>query len=99
MSLLVKLPCVWIALATPATKFKISAAWWIVLSGVLGGVEMSLLCLVLGPPGNSEFYEILLGLVVGHMAMAVIMLGVLYGLRQFGYSMSRSRKLQAAAKE
>ena len=90
-SLVVKLPCIWIALATPVPKFKTRAAWWIFWSGVIGGAELILLCVFLGPPG-SELPDILFGLVVGHAAMAATMLGVLYVLRQFGYSMSRRDK-------
>ena len=96
ISLLVKLPCIWIALATPISSFFVRASWWIFLSGVLAGIEMLLLCAVLGSPG-SEGAEILAGLVFGHMAMATTMLGVLRVLRQFGYSMSRRRKSQIVA--
>lgn len=47
-----------------------------------------------GPPGGSEWIEIPAGLAVGHMAVVIIMIGVLYLLRIFGYQMTVAGKLQ-----
>ena len=96
VSLVVKLPCIWIALATPESKFKTHAAAWIFVSGVLGAFELILLTAVVGPTGP-QTVGIFTGLVFGHVAMATTMIGVLYVLRQFGYSMTR-RKRPAEAK-
>jgi len=94
VSLIVKLPCIWIALATPSEKLLSRSMVWIFLSGVLGLLEYLIFCSVLGSPGG-EWLEVVFGLVIGHMAMAVLMLAVLWVLRWFGYSISRKGKTSA----
>jgi hypothetical protein len=90
ISLVVKLPCIWIALATPRDKVVSRSGFWILCSAGLGCVETVLLAVLVGITG-SELGEILLGLVAGHAAMAALMIVVLYGLRSFGYRMTRQR--------
>ena len=84
LSLIVKLPCIWIALATPRVRFLRTAIGWVVVSGLLGLLEFGLISSVLGPPGR-EAIKVCFALVVGHMAMAAVMIGVLFFLRFFGY--------------
>ena len=91
ISLIVKLPCIWIALAISKEKIPLYSFVWIVCSGLLGIVELVILIAIVGGMGRllSEF---VFGLVFGHSAMAVIMIGVLCALRQFGYRLSRQRR-------
>lgn len=95
VSLIVKLPCIWIALAMTKEKVIIRGAIWTVLSGLIGLIEFGIFCMLLGSPGR-DWWEIVVGICVGHMAMAAVMIGVLYVLRSFGYSMSRIRKSSSA---
>ena len=88
VSLIVKLPCIWIALATPRVRFLRTAIGWVVVSGLLGLLEFGLISSVLGPPGR-EAIKVCFALVVGHMAMAAVMIGVLFFLRFFGYFLYR----------
>ena len=67
---------------------------WTICAGLLGLVEMGILISFMGPPGGSEWIEIPAGLAVGHMAVVIIMIGVLYLLRIFGYQMTVAGKLQ-----
>ena len=92
VSLIVKLPCIWIALAVPLSSIKRYSIGWICIAAVLGLVEMGLLVFFLGPPG-SETWGFVLGLTLGHAVMAVTMIGVLYVLRIFGYRMTRSKRM------
>ena len=54
----------------------------VVVSGLLGLLEFGLISSVLGPPGR-EAIKVCFALVVGHMAMAAVMIGVLFFLRFF----------------
>lgn len=92
VSLIVKLPCIWIALASHRSKVFSQSLIWIFWSGVLGLMEMLLLIVILGSPG-SEVGELFASLILGHAAMAAIMIIILLGLRCFGYRMRRKNKL------
>ena len=92
VSLIVKLPCIWIALAVPLSSIMRYSIGWICVAAVLGLVEMGVLVFFLGPPG-SETWGFVLGLTLGHAVMAVTMIGVLYVLRIFGYRMTRSKRM------
>lgn len=92
LSLVVKLPCIWIALATGREKLIGRSISWILISGVIGVVEFFLFCAVLGPPGTN-WLKPALAIAVGHMLMAVLMIGVLCVLRSFGYRIRRKRSL------
>ena len=91
ISLVVKLPCIWIALAMAKEKIVFRGVVWIVVSGLIAMLEFGILCTAVGPPG-SEWLKVLVGIILGHMVMAAVMLGVLYFLRCYGYSMSRIKK-------
>ena len=94
ISLIVKLPCIWIALAVPFSSIKRYSLYWIGIAAILGLVEVGLFTFFLGGPGQDK-EEFTIGLMIGHAAMAAIMIGVLYFLRTFGYRMSRRRRLAA----
>lgn len=89
VSLAVKLPCIWIALAMERDFFRFST-YWVIASGGLGLVEYFMFCVVVGTSGSP--WEFVFYLVMGHMCMAIVMLVVLRILRNYGYSMSRIRK-------
>ncbi len=91
VSLIVKLPCIWVALATTKTNLVSNALCWILLSGLFGLAEFFLLCFVLGPPG-SETLETFCAMTIGHMVMAAVMIGVLCVLRHDGYGITRINK-------
>lgn len=88
VSLIVKLPCIWVALATEKAKLFSRSMLWIFLAGMMGLAEFVLLCVVLGPP-KSRLVEVCLAITAGHMAMAAAMIGVLSMLRWDGYRISR----------
>ena len=95
VSLIVKLPCIWIALAIPLSKVKQYSICWIAGAAVLGLFEIGLLTFVLHSSGPDQL-EVTIALMLGHASMAAIMIGVLYLLRSFGYRMSRRKRLAAA---
>lgn len=90
VSLVVKLPCIWIALASDKSKILQQSIFWVICSGFLGLVELGILAAFIGNLGPMVG-ETLLALVAGHSAMAVTMIAVLFGLRCFGYHMTRTR--------
>jgi hypothetical protein len=69
--------------------FSRSVAWFF-LSGLLGLIEFLIISSVIGRMGPRVGVEICAGLISGHMAMAAVMIGVLYVLRLNGYQLSRS---------
>lgn len=89
ISLVVKLPCIWIALAVADNKILRQSLIWVYCSGALGFVETLILTSIF-PTGNN-YFEILFSFVFGHALMATSMLGVLWGLRSFGYRLIRSK--------
>jgi hypothetical protein len=91
VSLAVKLPCIWIALAADKNKILFWGFVWVGCSGLLGLFEMGLLLIFVGDPGDNV--EFLISLILGHASMAATMIMVLFGLRCFGYRMSRRVKL------
>ena len=97
ISLIVKLPCIWIALAISKEKILGYSLVWVFCSGLMGVVELGILYAAISEPRGSEFYEFIFGLVFGHAAMAVVMIGVLCTLRCFGYRMSRLRRESVAS--
>jgi hypothetical protein len=90
VGLAVKLPCIWIALAMTREKVFSRSVAWFFLSGLLGLIEFLIISSVIGRMGPRVGVEICAGLISGHMAMAAIMIGVLYVLRLNGYQLSRS---------
>ena len=91
ISLFVKLPCIWIALASLNSKVLLRSLIWIVCSAALGLLEMGLLMVIVGGTGP-DTGEVLISLTLGHSAMAAMMIAVLYVLRCFGYRMTRRKK-------
>ena len=96
VSLIVKLPCIWITLAVPLSSILRYSTSWIAIAAVLGLFEMGVLIFFLGISGTGpEIWDLAAGLMVGHAVMAASMIGVLYLLRTFGYRMSRRKRLAA----
>ena len=96
VSLIVKLPCIWIALAVPLSSILRYSTSWIAIAAVLGLFEMGVLIFFLRISGTDpEMWDLAAGLMVGHAVMAASMIGVLYLLRTFGYRMSRRKRLAA----
>ena len=98
ISLIVKLPCIWVSLAADRSKIIWLSVVWVLCSGALGLLEMILLVAILGNPG-SETSEVTACLVLGHATMAASMIAVLFGLRCFGYRMSRKASQRAATQK
>ncbi|EMI21642.1 membrane protein [Rhodopirellula maiorica SM1] len=94
ISLLVKLPCIWISLGEKAEKIRSRIGFWCIYCLFLAVVEIGLLVAVLGSPG-SDFEEIFGGIIISHQLMGAIMLGVCCTLRGLGYRLERSVSRQA----
>ena len=90
ISLIVKLPCIWIALAATKSQVLTLSMIWVFSAGLLGFVEVGILIVLFGAP-SAEWTKLTLNLVLGHAVMAATMIGVLYCLRCFGYRMIRKR--------
>lgn len=94
VSLLVKLPCIWISLGEKTEKIKSKIGVWVVYCFVLAIVEIGLLIAILGVPGG-ESVELFAGMIISHQLMGAIMLGVCLALRGLGYRLERSLSRQA----
>ncbi|MEM9588638.1 MAG: hypothetical protein AAGA03_15255, partial [Planctomycetota bacterium] len=98
VSLLVKLPCIWISLGERSEKIMSRIGIWIPYCFALTVFEIGLLVAVLGDPGD-ESVEVFSGMIISHQLMGAIMLGVCLTLRGLGYRLERSMKHDAAAAE
>ena len=96
VSLLVKLPCIWISLGEKAERIQSRIGAWVVYCFVLAIVEMGLLIAILGDPG-SESVELFTGMIISHQLMGAIMLVVCLALRGLGYRLERSLSKQATS--
>lgn len=90
VSLLVKLPCIWISLGEKKEKIKFRIGLWCAYCLVLAIGEYALLTAILGGQ-VSENGEIFVGMIISHQLMGVIMLGICLSLRGLGYQLLRSR--------
>lgn len=97
VSLLVKLPCIWIALGEKAEKIQSRIGLWVVYCFVLAIAEIGLLIALLGSPGG-QAGELFGGMIISHQIMGAIMLGVCLALRGLGYRLERSLSSQAEHK-
>ncbi|XZE53723.1 hypothetical protein SH139x_005490 [Planctomycetaceae bacterium SH139] len=88
-SLLVKLPCIWIALGEKIERIKSRIGVWVVYCFLLAICEFGLLIGVLGDPG-SEAIEFVVGIIFSHQLMGAIMLAVCLSLRGLGYRLERA---------
>jgi hypothetical protein len=93
ISLLVKLPCIWISLGEKAEKIISRIGLWVVYCLVLAIVEIGLLIAVFGKPG-ADAGELFAGMIVSHQVMGAITLGVCLALRGLGYQLKRSLRKQ-----
>ena len=89
ISLLVKLPCIWIALGEESGKIGGRVAQWVGYCFALSVFEVFVLIAVLGSPGN-DMMELWAGMILSHQLMGGIMLGVCLALRGLGYRLQRS---------
>ena len=92
VSLLVKLPCIWIALGEKVEKIKSRIGLWVVYCLVLSLVEISLISLlfnlgVLGGAGG-DAGEVS-GIIISHQLMGALILAVCFALRGLGYQLER----------
>ena len=91
VSLILKMPCIWIALAMRSDKIVRYSLIWAAYCAAVCVVEITSLCVMLGPPGEGAVI-IFIDLLVGHLLMGITVLGVLLILRKLGYRLSRVRK-------
>ncbi len=96
VSLLVKLPCIWISLGEQRSKVLSRIGIWIVYCLGLAIAEIVLLNLLLGAPGG-DVSELYAGIILSHQLMGAVMLLVCLALRGLGYRIERS--LRARPKE
>ena len=89
VSLLVKLPCIWISLGEKEDKIKSRIGVWVIYCFFLAIVEIVLFVAILGDPGG-ESGELFAGMIISHQLMGGIMLGVCLALRGLGYRLERS---------
>lgn len=94
VSLLVKLPCIWISLGEKAEKIKSRIGLWVVYCFVLAIFEIGLLIALLGGPGGQSA-GLFVGMIISHQIMGAIMLGVCLALRELGYRLERSLSRKA----
>lgn len=89
VSLLVKLPCIWISLGEKADKIISRIGMWSVYCLGLAIFEIGLLIALLGSPGNQSA-DLFAGMILSHQVMGAIILGVCLALRGLGYHLERS---------
>lgn len=89
VSLLVKLPCIWISLGEKADKIIPRIGVWAVYCLVLAILEIGLLIALAGSPGPQAI-EVVAGMILSHQVMGAITLAVCLALRGLGYRLERS---------
>lgn len=89
VSLLIKLPCIWIGLGTKPERIVSRSLLMALCCFGLVAIEFALFCLVAGPPGN-QVTEMFLAMLLGHEVMGAIVLVVCLALRGLGYRLQRS---------
>ncbi|WP_153556613.1 hypothetical protein [Roseimaritima sediminicola] len=88
VSLLVKLPCIWISLGAKPQRILRLIGVWVVYCFLLAAAEMAALIGLLGTPGGGS--EVFTGIVISHQSMGAVMLSVCLALRGLGYRLERS---------
>lgn len=91
VSLLVKLPCIWIGLGAERSKIRSRIGIWVGYCLLLAVAEFLLIIGLFGAPMNGAG-ELCLGLVISHQLMGGIMLAVCFTLRGLGYRLERTIK-------
>jgi hypothetical protein len=89
ISLLVKLPCIWISLGEKAERIKSRIGVWVVYCFVLAFAEIGIFIAIFGFPGRTGD-ELFAGMIISNQLMGGIMLGVCLALRGLGYRLERS---------
>ncbi len=89
ISLLVKLPCIWISLGEKREKIPAWIGIWGFYCLVLAIIEILLLNLIFGSPGG-EVMELYGGIILSHQVMGAVILFVCLALRGLGYRLECS---------
>ena len=89
VSLLVKLPCIWISLGEKAEKIQSRIGLWVIYCLGLAILEIFLLIALFGRPGGPS-EELFAGIIIGHQIMGAILLAICLALRGLGYQLERS---------
>ena len=95
VSLLVKLPCVWISLGERADRIPSRIGAWSCYCLLLAIGEFLFLIAVFGSPADGRTMELLAGMILCHLLMGAIILGVCLALRGLGYRLERSLSKRA----
>ena len=90
VSLLVKLPCIWIALGARREEIIVRVFLWAVYCLVLAIGECVLLDMILSRSGAVQG-EVIAGMIISHQLMGATILGVCLSLRGLGYQLQRTR--------
>ena len=83
VSLIVKLPCIWIGLGEKQENILRSTILWVFLCILLTLLEIVILFVLLGAPPAPD--EVIGGLVMCHLIMGGVILGLCLALRSMGY--------------
>ncbi|MEL6107798.1 MAG: hypothetical protein AAFU85_17370 [Planctomycetota bacterium] len=89
ISLMVKLPCIWIALAQKRHRLAASIAIWSGYCFLLTILELVIISALLGLPGDEGGF--VMGALIGHQVMGGLVLTVCVSLRGLGYRLNRAR--------
>ena len=97
VSLIVKLPCIWIGLGQKQERLVQSTIVWGFLCLLLTLLEVGLLFGLMGPPPDP--FEVLGGLAMCHLVMGGVILGLCLALRSMGYRLIHAVTLRTPTLE
>jgi hypothetical protein len=98
ISLLVKLPCIWISLGEKHENVGSMIGKWIFYCSLLVIFETCFFMVLLGPPPVDILGEMFVGLLISHQVMGASVLIVCLTLRGLGYRMERSFRRRSTEK-
>ncbi|MEM6692531.1 MAG: hypothetical protein AAF664_24085 [Planctomycetota bacterium] len=90
VSLIVKLPCIWIGLGVSRSQILRMTLVWVFLCFLLSVLEVVVFVSAFGAPGTDEL-EAYTAIILSHQIMGGIVLGICLALRGLGYRLERSR--------
>ncbi|MEM6474305.1 MAG: hypothetical protein AAF802_32525, partial [Planctomycetota bacterium] len=90
VSLLVKMPCIWIALGAEREKAPSYIVLWTFYCVLLAAVEILIFIAIVGGPPGDVLVELCGGIVLGHLVMGAVTLFVCLCLRGLGYKLERA---------
>lgn len=94
ISMLVKVPCIWISLGVNAEKVISRIGLWVVYCFLLSLLEIMLLLFFLPGVGSGGTAEVFLGMIISNQIMGGSILSVGLLLRGAGYRLTRPRNRQ-----